>query len=66
MNKSLPFVVGIIFAIVAYAAWRAYTLITFPVIQALCVWVMILATGVGMMLLAAGVFNVFNKDYDKD
>ena len=64
MNKSLPFVVGIIFAIVAYAAWRAYTLITFPVIQALCVWVMIFATGVGMMLLAAGVFNVFNKDND--
>lgn len=62
MKKSFPFVVGIIFAIVAYAAWRAYTLIASPVIQALCVWVMIFATGVGMMLLAAGVFNVFNKD----
>lgn len=62
MNKSLPFVVGIIFAIVAYAAWRAYTLITLPVVQALCVWVMIFATGVGMMFLVAGVFNVFNKD----
>lgn len=62
MNKSLPFVVGIIFAIVAYAAWRAYTLITSPVIQVLCVWVMTFATGACMMLLAAGVFNVFNKD----
>lgn len=62
MNKSLPFVVGIIFAIVAYAAWRAYTLITLPVVQALCVWVTIFATGVGMMFLVAGVFNVFYKD----
>lgn len=62
MKKSLSFVVGIIFAIVAYAAWRAYTLITSPVIQVLCVWVMTFATGAGMMLLAAGVFNVFNKD----
>lgn len=62
MNKSLPFVVGIIFAIVAYAAWRAYTLITSPVIQVLCVWVMTFATGAGMIFLVAGVFNVFNRD----
>lgn len=37
MNKSLPFVVGVIFAIVTYAAWRAYAIIAPPVIQALCV-----------------------------
>ena len=65
MNKSLAFVVGIIFAIVAYAAWRAYTLITSPVIQALCIWVMIFATGLGMIFLLAGVFNIFNKDNDE-
>ena len=62
MKQSIPFIVAAIFAIVAYASIRAYEIIVNPAIQALCLWVLIFATGMGMMFLVSGVFNILNKD----
>lgn len=62
MKQSIPFIVAAIFAIVAYASIRTYEIIVYPAIQALCLWVLIFATGMGMMFLLAGAFNILNKD----